>query len=176
MEPFIGMIALFGFNFTPKGWAPCDGRLLPIAQNSSLFSLLGTQYGGDGIESFALPDLRGRVPIGYGQGPGLSTYIQGQMSGNEKVTLTQSQMPAHTHMLMASSQLGNQSNPTGHLLGNTGDFDKEYVSGSPDTSLNPLSIGSSGGNQPVNIVQPYLTLNYCIALYGIYPSHEQLHP
>ncbi len=172
MEVYIGMIALFGFNFTPKGWAPCDGRLLPIAQNASLFALLGTQYGGDGVHSFGLPDLRGRVPIGYGQGPGLSTYTQGQVSGSEEITLIQHQMPAHTHTLMASNQLGNQPSPAGHLLANTGDFDSEYVNGNPDTSLSPLSIGSSGGNQPVNIMQPYLTLNYCIALYGAYPSHE----
>jgi microcystin-dependent protein len=172
MEPFIGMIALFGFDFAPRGWAKCDGQLLPIAQNSALFSLLGTMYGGDGRTTFALPDLRGRVAIGTGQGPGLSPYQTGENGGSQSITLLSSQMPAHTHMLQATNTSGNSGDPSGHILANSGATDPEYSSAAPNTTMSPQSIGTSGGSQPVPNMQPYLALNYCIALTGIFPSRN----
>lgn len=172
MDVFVGTITLFGFDYAPKGWAKCDGQLLPIAENSALFSLLGTRYGGDGVNTFALPDLRGRVPIGYGQGPGLSIHTLGQAGGTESVTLTQANLPAHTHPLMASVEPGNSGNPTGNILANTGATDLEYSTAEPSTTMNGRAIGPSGANVPVQNMQPYLTLNYCIALYGIYPPRS----
>lgn len=170
MEPYIGTIILFGFDFAPKGWAKCDGQLLPIAQNQALFSLLGTRYGGDGQTTFALPDLRSRVPLGAGQGPGLSRYEIGHSGGIESVTLTQANLPAHTHPLMASVEPGDSGNPSGNVLASTGATDLEYSTAGPNTMMNGRAIGPSGSNMPVQIMQPYLTLNYCIALYGIFPS------
>jgi microcystin-dependent protein len=178
MEPYIGQVQLFSFNFPPKDWAFCDGRLLSIAQNQALFSLIGTTYGGDGITTFALPDLRGRTPIGFGQGPGLTSRQMGEESGAEAVTLISSQMPAHNHLLMASSQPATQSSPENHLLAVSNGVDNS--SDSPvnvntygttaTTTANPMAIGVSGGNQPHNNMQPYLAMNYCIALYGVFPS------
>ncbi len=172
MEPFIGMIILFPYNFAPRGWAFCQGQLLPIAQYTALFSLLGTTYGGDGRVTFGLPDLRGRVPISQGTGPGLSPNSLGQVGGQENVTLLQTQIPAHSHTLNASSVAGNQSSPTGNVLGNTGNFDTEYYNGAPSTTMHSESIGASGGNQPHNNLPPFLVLNYCIALEGIFPSRN----
>ncbi|MVM37044.1 phage tail protein [Spirosoma sp. HMF3257] len=150
MEPYIGQVQLFSFNFPPKDWAFCDGRLLSIVQNQALFSLIGTTYGGDGITTFALPTLRGRIPIGFGQGPGLTSRQMGEESGTESVTLISSQMPAHNHLLMASSQPATQNSPENHLLA--------------------ISNGLDNSSQPHNNVQPYLAMNYCIALYGVFPS------
>lgn len=172
MEPFIGMIILFPYNFAPRGWAFCNGQILSIAQNTALFSLLGTTYGGNGQTTFALPDLRGRVAISEGQGPGLSPKSLGEVGGQENVTLIQTQIPAHTHTLNASSVAGNQSSPTGNVLGNTGNFDNEYFAGAPSTTMHAESIGATGGNQPHNNMPPYLVLNYCIALQGIFPARN----
>ncbi len=171
-NPFLGMIALFGFNFEVRGWAYCNGQLMSIAQNTALFSLLGTYYGGDGRTTFALPDLRGRVPIHFGQGLGLSDYVLGQVSGVESTTLTINNMPAHNHTLNAVSEPGDTSAPAGALLGYTGALDKEYKASGTLVQMNPAAIGVSGANVPLDVLQPYLVLNYCIALEGIYPSRN----
>jgi len=172
-NPYIGEIRAFGFNFPPRGWATCSGQLLPISQNTALFSLLGTTYGGDGRTTFALPDLRGRVAINQGQGPGLSNYTIGEMSGEESHTLTINETPAHTHLLGATNAGGNQQTPQNTFIatdaaGNTAGF----ASGPANVTMNPASLSPSGGNQPHNNLPPYLTVNYCIALSGIYPSRN----
>ena len=171
-QPFLGMIALFGFNFAPRGWALCNGQLLQISQNSALFSLLGTMYGGDGRTNFALPNLQGRVPIHFGQGPGTSQYQIGQVGGSEATTLTAQNLPSHNHSLNAVSETGETSDPTGAFLGNTGALDKEYRTSGTGVVMNAGAIGVTGGNQPLDIVQPYLVVNYCIALQGIFPSRD----
>lgn len=172
MEPYIGQLQLFGFNFAPKGWALCNGQLLSIMQYQALFSLISTTYGGDGRTTFALPDLRGRVPNGQGQGPGLSNYVMGQVAGTENVTLLSTQMPAHNHILMAFSDPGNVSNPQGALLASSGGTDPEYRTSGAITAMGQQGIGVSGGNQPHYNMQPYLTMNYCIATEGIFPSRN----
>lgn len=178
MEPFLGMIALFGFNFAPRGWAFCNGALLSIAQNSALFSLLGTTYGGDGVTTFALPDLRGRVPVGFGTGPGLSNYSLGQQFGTENITLTTSSLPAHTHVVTINAAMegGDVSDPTGAYFANSGTLDKEYKKNGDitKTGMNAgvASVGSAGNNQPFPILQPSLVVNFCIATEGIYPSRS----
>ena len=166
-SPFLGEIRAFGFNFAPRGWARCDGQILPIAQNTALFSLLGTQYGGDGQTTFALPDLRGRVPMHQGQGPGLSEKIIGEQAGVEAVTLIASQMPAHAHLQPASS--GDQdTNRPGNAVPARGGVYAESPDG--ETFMDPTT--QSGGSQPHDNMPPYLVLNYCIALEGIYPSRN----
>ncbi|MCF3111455.1 tail fiber protein [Niabella sp. CC-SYL272] len=173
MDPFLSMIVLFGCNFAPRGWAFCQGQLLSIAQNTALFSLLGTTYGGNGQTTFALPDLRGRVPIGFGQGPGLSSYALGQQGGAETVTLLLSQMPAHTHAFMATAEAGDTSDPTGAFPANTGTLDKEYKQSPVNkVAMNAAAVETKGGSQPHTNIQPYLALNYCIALEGIFPSRN----
>lgn len=171
-QPFLGMIALFGFNFAPQGWAFCNGQLLPIAQNSAIFALLGTTYGGDGRTTFALPNLQGRVPIHFGQGPGTSQYQIGQAGGSETTTLLAQNLPSHNHPLNAVSETGETSDPTGAFLGNTGALDKEYRTSGTGVVMNAGAIGMTGSNQPVSIVQSFLAVNYCIALQGIFPSRD----
>lgn len=175
MEVFIGTIAAFGFDFVPEGWAPCDGQLLSIAQNNALFSLLGTKYGGDGVNSFALPDLRGRTVIGRGMGPGLTPHTQGEMAGVENVTLMSTNLPAHVHGMTASSSDADTKSPMGASLGSLGrESSAIYASGASGSTPVPMASNttSAGGNQPHNNMQPYLVLNYCISLYGIYPSRS----
>lgn len=172
MEPFLGQIILVGFNFAPQGYATCDGQLLSIAQNTALFSLLGTTYGGNGQTTFALPDLRGRTPIHQGQGPGLSNRAIGESSGTEATTLITSNLPAHTHTLNAVSEVGTVGAPAGAFLAATGSFDPEYRPSGTTVQLAPQSVGITGGSQPVNNMQPYLVLNYAIALEGIFPSRN----
>lgn len=169
MEPFVGQISLFGFNFAPRGWALCQGQLLPIAQNTALFSLLGTTYGGDGRTTFALPDLRGRMPIGFGQGPGLSQYVQGQVGGQEQVTLQAAQLPAHNHAVAASSATTGK-NPSNAIPAVTPDGASYGTTA--DMSMSPTMVGGGGAGQPHENRQPYLALNWCIALDGIYPSRD----
>lgn len=169
-EPFIGQIAVVAFNYAPQGWAKCEGQLLPIAQNQALFALLGTTYGGDGMTTFALPDLRGRVPMGDGNGPGLTPRVLGEKSGSETNTLTIAQMPMHNHTVNASTVDGDQNLPTGSIPANTKALDKEYTSSGANTTMSPSMIGVSGGSQPVNNIQPYTTLTYIIALQGIWPT------
>ena len=173
-DPFIGEIRIFGGNFAPVGWALCDGSLLPITQNTALFSLLGTMYGGDGVRTFALPDLRGRVVVSFGQGPGLSPYVQGQVGGAESSTLTAAQMPAHSHSVGASNT-PSTADPKGavpaKVVGTTPGSGTHVYGATPDgTTMNNAMIGTSGGGQPVSVLQPYLAINYIIALQGIYPS------
>ena len=172
-EPFLGQIIMFGGNFAPRGWALCDGQLLPISQNTALFSLLGTTYGGNGQTTFALPDLRGRVPLHMGQGPGLSPYTLGQVGGTEAVTLLVNNLPQHTHSLNGNSTGGNQPGPSGNVLAveSTG-TSSNYSSNAPNATLSPQAVGSTGGSQPVSIQQPYLCMNFVIALQGIYPSRN----
>jgi microcystin-dependent protein len=170
-EPLLGSLMLFAGNFAPRGWAFCNGQLLPISQNSALFSLLGTQYGGDGRTTFALPDLRGRVPIGPGQGAGLSNYQVGQKTGFEETTLTAANLPSHTHTLNASSSPGTSSSPNGNLPAVNRDGILHYGS-SADVTMSSASVANTGGGQPINNVQPVLGIHYCIALQGIYPSRS----
>jgi microcystin-dependent protein len=168
-EPFLGEIRTFGFNFAPQGWAMCAGQLLSISQNTALFSLLGTFYGGDGRTTFALPDLRGRVGLNMGQGPGTSSYQLGEVSGSETVTLTTGQIPAHEHAVNANANPFTSNRPGDHAPAQGG----AYAS-APDgfTTLNAGTIGPAGGSQPHTNIQPFLCLNFCIALQGIFPSRN----
>ncbi|MBB5333221.1 phage tail protein [Chryseobacterium koreense] len=170
-EPFIGQIAFVAFNFAPVGWAECNGQIMSIAQNTALFSLLGTTYGGNGTTTFALPDMRGRVLVHNGQGPGLSNYIQGQVGGVESVTLTQNEMPAHSHTVNAVTSEGNQNVPTNALPANTKLLDKEYSDATANTTMKATMVNPAGAGQPHTNIQPYLALKCIIALQGVYPSH-----
>ena len=163
---------MFGGDFAPRGWAKCEGQLLAISQHSALFSLLGTMYGGDGRTTFALPDLRGRVPMHYGLGPGLSTHIQGESGGTETNMLTVANLPAHNHSINAVTADGNTSAPGGNLPAGTKLLDKEYSDATATTTMNATMVSSTGGGQAVNNMQPYLTVTYIIALQGIYPTRN----
>jgi microcystin-dependent protein len=169
-EPFLGEIRLFPYNFAPKNYAFCQGQLLSIAQNTALFSLLGTTFGGNGQTTFALPDLRGRRAISSGQGPGLSNYSLGQVSGTESQTLTVNNLPAHNHgvHIFAVKDDPNANSPQNNLNAN-GNF---YNTAAGDVQMKPPTCDNTGGNQPFDNLDPYLTLNYCIALTGIYPSRN----
>lgn len=172
-DPFIGEIYMSGINFAPNGYLSCVGQLLSIAQNTALFALLGTTYGGDGRTTFGLPDLRGRVPIGQGTAPGLSAYNLGQVGGSETVTLNTAQIPAHNHGLNAYDTVGDTASPNGSSLANTATLDKDYIKnpGANSTvSLAASSIATAGGNQPHSNIQPYLTVNYYIAIVGVFPT------
>jgi microcystin-dependent protein len=169
-DPFVAEIRIFGGNFAPIGWAFCDGQLMPISQNTALFSLLGTNYGGDGRTTFGLPDLRGRSPLHQGQGPGLTSRSLGEPAGVETVTLTQSQIPLHTHALAGGAAAG-ATNPAANLLGKPASA-KIY---GPATSTVPMStaaIGPTGQNQAHDNRQPYLVLSFIIALQGIFPPRN----
>ena len=167
-DPFIGEIRAFGFNFPPRGWATCSGQILPIAQNTALFSLLGTTYGGNGQTTFALPDLRGRVPVHFGQGPGLSNVVLGQQAGSESVTLTSEQMPSHNHAIAASNGAAGASRPSNNFPAAGG----AYATATDGTTMNAGMVRNTGGGQPHENRQPYLGLNICIALAGIFPSRN----
>ena len=169
-EPFLGQIMWVGFNFCPNGWAPADGSLLAISQNTALFSLLGTTYGGNGTQNFALPNLLGRVMVGAGQGPGLQNYTLGQMAGEETHTLTIAEMPAHGHALSLFAGKGNQTTSGGNYLASSAAGDRTYTTAAPNSSAGAGSVGIQGGNQPHNNMQPYLALTPCIALTGVFPS------
>jgi microcystin-dependent protein len=170
-ETFLGSIRLVGFNFAPVDWALCQGQLLPISQNTALFSLIGTNFGGDGVQTFALPDLRGRVAISQGQGPGLSNYAQGQAGGFETVTLNSAQVPAHTHTLMAATNATGSNPGPGLALGTPAAAVKMYGASAP-TPLASASIGPFGSGTAHENRQPYLGLNYIIALAGIFPARS----
>ena len=164
MEPFVAQIMIVSFNFAPKGWALCNGQLLPINQNQALFSLLGTTYGGDGRVNFALPDLRGKIPNGVGGG-----FLLGQAGGSQTVTLSIAQMPAHTHVPWnASNAPPTQGTAPNNVLGGA----NAYRATSPDAAMLPGAVTNVGGGQPHDNMMPYLALNYCIALQGIYPSQN----
>jgi microcystin-dependent protein len=163
-EPFLSEIKIVSFNFPPKGWAQCNGQLLPINQNQALFSLLGTTYGGDGRVNFALPNLRGRLPIHFGNGHSL-----GEAAGQEAHTLNMSEMAAHSHTFSANNATPTQGSPAGNMwASNSG----AYSSAAPDAVMNPAAISNAGGSQPHTNMQPYLVLNFIIALQGIFPSQN----
>lgn len=176
-EPFLGQITLFPYNFAPKGWADCAGQLLPIQQNTALFSLLGTFYGGNGVTTFALPDLQGRLPMNYGTMAGGSTYAIGETAGTETVTLTQAEVPPHTHSLNATTSVGSTNLPAGAVMAQLAkgtlqgkDRGNIYNPAAPNAPLTAASVTLNGGQQPHNNIQPSLVLRYCIAVSGIFPS------
>jgi microcystin-dependent protein len=163
-QPYVGEIRMFAGNFAPVGWMFCEGQLLPISENETLFNLIGTTYGGDGQSTFALPDLRGRIPIHLGNG-----FLLAETGGVESVTLTTQQIPAHSHPLLASTAAGATNAPNGALLAASPSV-QVYLADSTDVSLAPTSVTSLGGSQPHNNFQPYLCVNFIISLFGIFPS------
>jgi len=170
-NPYIGEIRLFAGNFAPAGWAFCQGQLMSIAENDALFSLIGTTYGGDGQQTFGLPDLRGRVPVHQGSGPGLSTRTIGELAGTETVTLTSANLPVHSHALLATSAPASAAaGPAGGVLASASV--KVYGSGAPGTPLAAAAIAASGGGLPHQNMAPFLALNYIISLFGIYPQQN----
>ena len=174
-EPFLGEIQIFGFNFAPVGWALCQGQILPISQYTALFSLLGTQFGGDGQSTFALPNLQGNVPVHSGQGPGLSQYFVGETGGSSTVTVLSNEMPGHTHTLPATSAATRISTPASNsVLGSvTRGAPDVYISGSaPGTDMATVSVVSSGSGAAHNNMMPYVVMNYCIAMQGVFPSRN----
>jgi microcystin-dependent protein len=172
-DQYIGEIRPTAFNFAPVGWALCQGQLLPISQYPAVFSLLGTNFGGNGTTNFALPDLRGRVGIGIGSGPGLSPYAIGESSGSEGVALTLNQMPVHTHLASANSSAGGNTSPQASIWTQVNDGSgtgyNTYAGPPGNVTLPPTLVSAAGGSQPISITQPYLALNYIIALEGIFP-------
>ncbi len=169
MDPFVAEIRMFPFNFAPKGWAWCDGQLLPISQNTALFSLLGTTYGGDGKSTFALPDLQGSAPMHPGQGPGLSLHDLGETGGSETVTLLESEIPAHSHALQATVSLADSNLATGNNLARSSNGKAYNTQAGGFVSMNPQSLAPAGGDQPHNNLMPYLTVYFNIALQGVFP-------
>ncbi len=173
-DPWLGEIALVAFNFAPQGWAFCNGQLLSISQNTALFSLLGTTYGGDGVTNFALPNLQSRVPLHFGQGTGLSPYTLGQTAGVESVTLQTPQIPAHAHSYtpQATTAAGAAISPAGAVWAASGTGDTIYQKAASNTTMAAQTIGNTGGGQAHENRQPLLALNYIIALAGIFPSRS----
>jgi len=173
-DPFVAEIRIFPFNFAPQGWAWCNGQLLPISQNTALFSLLGTTYGGDGKSTFALPDLQGNAPMHPGQGPGLSLHDLGETGGSETVTLLTSEIPAHSHgWLVAGGDVGDERTPVDRSFARTtGVVGNLYGAASNLVQLNPVALPPAGGDQPHNNMMPYLTLNFNIALQGVFPPRS----
>jgi microcystin-dependent protein len=167
-DPFVAEIRIFGFNFAPKGWAFCNGQLMPLSQNTALFSLLGTIYGGDGKSNFALPDMTGNAPMHPGQGPGLSLHDLGETSGSDSVTLLQSEMPAHSHQLRGSEDDATFKTPAGFYAAGGNAMYAPDASG-VNTQMAFQALAPAGGDQPHNNMMPYLTLNFCIALQGVFP-------
>jgi microcystin-dependent protein len=174
MEPFIGQIMMVGFNFAPRGWALCDGQLLPIAQNTALFSLLGTSFGGDGRTTFALPDLRGRVALHVGTGAGLPSIGWGERSGSYSFTLTTNQLPAHSHTgrIKASGNAANTNTPAGHALGLAEAYSDQELTAPLLTAPNTIQTDSTGSGQSINHRPPYLGIYHVIALTGLFPSRN----
>lgn len=165
-SPYVGEIKLFAGNFAPVGWMFCEGQLLSISENETLFNLIGTTYGGDGENTFALPDLRGRIPVHVGPG-----FVQAQAGGAEEITLTSSTTPAHAHGLLASTNNASTANAEGNVLAQTPSY-TPYIQSTPNTPLNPSSVTSQGGSQPHTNLQPYLCLHYIISMFGIFPSQN----
>ncbi len=168
-DPFVAEIRIFPFDFAPKGWAFCNGQLLPISQNTALFSLLGTTYGGDGKSTFALPDLQGSAPMHPGQGQGLSLRDLGEQSGSETVTLLVSEIPAHTHQMMALGAFSNQPSPANNTWGRAA---ANPYTNAQNGQMSVQALNVTGGSLPHNNMQPYLTLNFCIALQGVFPPRS----
>lgn len=174
-EPYVGEIRMFGFGRVPTGWFACDGSLYPISQYETLFVLLGTTYGGDGVNTFAVPDLRGRAPVHFGNGPGLSPYVIGQSAGSESVTLVSGQMPQHTHTVVATTLLSTVKQPgstveLGALSGDT--MYLTDITGLPPVPQAPAAVTPAGGNQPHDNLMPTLTVQFCIAWAGIFPTQN----
>jgi microcystin-dependent protein len=167
-DPYLGQIQSFGFNFAPRGWALCNGQVMNIATNTALFSLLGTMYGGNGQTTFALPDLRGRTSLHFGQGKGLSDYVIGEVGGSESITLITANLPAHNHTLNASSGAKLNNQPKANHLGGANIYNAATI----DSALAPDTIGLTGGGQPHENRQPFLVINWCIAMEGIFPSRN----
>jgi microcystin-dependent protein len=179
--PFVAEITIFAFNFAPTGWALCQGQLLPISQNTALFSLLGTMYGGDGKSTFALPNLQDQTAVSFGQGPGLSQYFQGEQVGTSTVTLTTGELPAHNHLFNANTNPGTVVNASNNQLGvgQGGTKQNSYnanifstATNLATTGLSPLAVSFTGSSQPHNNMQPYLALNFCIAMQGVFPPRS----
>jgi microcystin-dependent protein len=164
-QPYVGEIRMFAGNFAPAGWMFCEGQLLPISENETLFQLIGTTYGGDGQSTFALPDLRGRIPIHQGNG-----FILAETGGAEEITLTASQIPAHNHALLVTAGSGNTTTPTGAVLAQTDGTIMPYISDPPSLNMSAGAIGPLGGSQPHTNFQPYLCVDFIISLFGIFPS------
>ena len=171
MDPFVAEIRIFPFNFAPKGWAFCDGQLLPISQNTALFSLLGTTYGGDGKSNFGLPNLQDSAPLHPGQGPALSLYDLGQTGGSDTVALIPSEMPHHSHVVNADSGAGNSHDPTGNVWASAqvARQGQKLYGTTAGPSMSSQALSPAGGDLPHNNLMPYLTLNFCIAMQGVYP-------
>jgi len=163
-QPYVGEIRMFAGNFAPAGWMFCEGQLLPISENETLFQLIGTTYGGDGQSTFALPDLRGRIPLHFGNG-----FILAETGGAEEITLTVSQIPAHSHPLLATSSLATQQNVTGNVYAQATLFNP-YININPNAAMAPAAVSAVGGSQPHNNFQPYLCVDFIISLFGIFPS------
>jgi len=174
-NPYVGEVRIFAGNFAPSGWLLCEGQLLPIAENDVLFALMGTIYGGDGQTTFALPDLRGRVPIGDGTGPGLTSYVMGQAGGVETVTLTTGQLPIHTHLFSADLLAGSTADPAGRLFAKYPGSVPVYAAGG-QFQMNAGAVSATGGAQPHNNLQPYVAINYIISLFGVFPSQAENPP
>ncbi len=172
-QPFLGEIKIFSFNFAPRGWSLCNGQLLPIAQNQALFALLGTTYGGNGTINFALPNFQSRVPIHFGQGPGLPSYVLGQVAGVENVTLLSTQMPQHNHPVACNNAVATAGSPANNFWAQlpAGAANRFGPAGNA-VAMNAADIGNAGGNQPHPNMPPFLVLNFCIALQGVFPSRN----
>jgi microcystin-dependent protein len=170
-DPFVAEIRIFPFNFAPRGWSWCDGQLLPLSQNTALFSLLGTTYGGNGKSNFALPDLQGRAPMHQGQGPGLSLHDLGETGGSETVTLLESELPSHAHAMNGQGSNANLNDPSNAVLARPFGGGNMYKTpgGAQTVSLSDQSLAPAGGDQPHNNLMPYLTCYFCIALQGVFP-------
>ena len=164
-QPYVGEIRIFAGNFAPAGWMFCDGQLLPISENETLFQLIGTTYGGDGQSTFALPDLRGRLPLHQGNG-----FVLAETGGAEEITLTVNQIPSHSHPHVARGSSGGDSSPAGAVLAQTDGTIQPYISDAASVNMNPASVTSVGGSQPHTNMQPYLCVNFIISLFGIFPS------
>lgn len=173
-EPFLGEIRMVGFNFAPVGWLLCNGQTVSIQQFAALFALLGTSYGGNGTSTFALPNLQGRVPIHQGTGSGLSTYVIGESGGVQTTTLTVSQLPAHNHVVNASTSIGTQPGPSNHIPASVSGAapEKIYTANAPNAAMNAATISIAGGSQPVGVIQPFLCVNFIIATSGLFPSRN----
>jgi microcystin-dependent protein len=171
-DPFVAEIRIFGFNFAPQGWALCQGQILSIAQNTALFSLLGTTFGGNGTSNFALPNMQGNIAIGQGQGPGLTDRILGESGGQQSVTLTSSQVPSHTHPATCNNAMGTVYDPAGEVWSQDAGGNQEYGSATVAGQMAPNAIMPAGGGQPHNNLQPFVVMNYGIALQGVFPARS----